>query len=99
MLLVSSMCASMIDEYGTSEQRERWIPALASMEKMASYCLTEPGTRTDNCFAAFLIISLFLYCLQATLRCRYLTYIVTFTCSINGSWNQQQSLSQQFLHI
>ena len=37
------MCAWMIDEFGNKEQRERWIPQLASMEKMASYCLTEPS--------------------------------------------------------
>lgn len=38
-----SMCAWMIDEFGSEEQRRHWIPSLATMEKLSSYCLTEPG--------------------------------------------------------
>lgn len=41
------MCAWMIDNFGNSAQREEWIPQLASMEKFASYCLTEPGSGSD----------------------------------------------------
>ena len=41
------MCVWMIDEFGTEEQRQRWIPELASLEKFASYCLTEPGAGSD----------------------------------------------------
>ena len=37
------MCAWMIDHFGQEDQKEFWIPQLASMEKLASYCLTEPG--------------------------------------------------------
>jgi len=37
----------MIDEFGNDEQRAKWIPKLASMEKFASYCLTEPGSGSD----------------------------------------------------
>ncbi|MGI9164724.1 MAG: acyl-CoA dehydrogenase family protein, partial [Mycobacterium sp.] len=37
---IHNMCAWMIDTYGTSEQRKSWIPRLASMETIASYCLT-----------------------------------------------------------
>ena len=37
------MCAWMIDQFGQEDQKEFWIPQLASMEKLASYCLTEPG--------------------------------------------------------
>lgn len=37
------MCAWMIDTFGNDEQRERFCPDLCSMEKFASYCLTEPG--------------------------------------------------------
>lgn len=33
----------MIDTFGNAEQRERFCPDLCSMEKFASYCLTEPG--------------------------------------------------------
>jgi alkylation response protein AidB-like acyl-CoA dehydrogenase len=34
------MCAWMIDAFGNEQQRSKWIPLLASMEKFASYCLT-----------------------------------------------------------
>lgn len=46
-LSIHNMCVWMIDEFGTDEQRQQWIPALASMEKFASYCLTEPGAGSD----------------------------------------------------
>ncbi len=44
---IHNMCAWMIDTYGTAEQRKAWIPKLASMEAIASYCLTEPGAGSD----------------------------------------------------
>ena len=37
----------MIDSYGNDQQRERWIPGLATMEDFASYCLTEPSAGSD----------------------------------------------------
>lgn len=37
----------MIDNWGTKEQREKYIPAMASMEKFGSYCLTEPNAGSD----------------------------------------------------
>lgn len=44
---IHNMCAWMIDSYGSAEQRTKWLPALVSMEKLASYCLTEPGAGSD----------------------------------------------------
>ena len=44
---IHNMCAWMIDSYGTPEQRKTWVPRLASMEAIASYCLTEPGAGSD----------------------------------------------------
>ena len=44
---IHNMCAWMIDTYGTDDQRKSWIPRLASMEAIASYCLTEPGAGSD----------------------------------------------------
>ncbi len=44
---IHNMCAWMIDAYGSDEQRRQWLPALCSMEKLASYCLTEPGAGSD----------------------------------------------------
>lgn len=46
-LSIHNMCAWMIDTYGTREQRKNWVPKLASMEAIASYCLTEPGAGSD----------------------------------------------------
>src|SRR5690348_6897025 len=33
--------------YGTDEQRERWLPGLASGEIVASFALTEPGAGSN----------------------------------------------------
>jgi alkylation response protein AidB-like acyl-CoA dehydrogenase len=44
---IQNMCAWMIDQFGSTEQRERWVPKLASTEYLASYCLTEPGSGSD----------------------------------------------------
>ena len=33
--------------YGNKEQREKYIPKLASGEWIAAYCLTEPGAGSD----------------------------------------------------
>ncbi len=46
-LSIHNMCAWMVDTYGTDEQRKSWVPRLASMEAIASYCLTEPGAGSD----------------------------------------------------
>ncbi|XP_070621244.1 isobutyryl-CoA dehydrogenase, mitochondrial [Erythrolamprus reginae] len=44
---IHNMCAWMIDVFGDEEQRRRFCPSLCSMEKLASYCLTEPGSGSD----------------------------------------------------
>jgi alkylation response protein AidB-like acyl-CoA dehydrogenase len=46
-LSIHNMCAWMIDTFGTAEQRKVWVPRLASMDAIASYCLTEPGAGSD----------------------------------------------------
>ena len=46
-LSIHNMCAWMVDTFGTHEQRKTWVPRLASMEAIASYCLTEPGAGSD----------------------------------------------------
>src|SRR6201986_3102813 len=46
-LSIHNMCAWMIDAFGTDEQRKSWVPRLASMDAIASYCLTEPGAGSD----------------------------------------------------
>ncbi len=44
---IHNMAAWMIDSFGDPGQRERFLPALFSMERFASYCLTEPGSGSD----------------------------------------------------
>jgi alkylation response protein AidB-like acyl-CoA dehydrogenase len=44
---IHNMAASMIDRFGSGEQRQRFLPKLTSMEWLASYCLTEPGSGSD----------------------------------------------------
>lgn len=44
---IHNMVSWMIDSWGTDEQRQRWIPRLATMELIGSYCLTEPGSGSD----------------------------------------------------
>ena len=41
-LSIHNMVAWMIDAYGSSELRQRFLPDLCSMAKFGSYCLTEP---------------------------------------------------------
>jgi len=33
--------------YGTEEQKQKWLPRLASGEMLAAFCLTEPGSGSD----------------------------------------------------
>src|SRR3977135_2054609 len=44
---IHNMAAWMIDAYGNDAQRQKWLPKLCTMELLASYCLTEPGSGSD----------------------------------------------------
>ncbi|HEY1708369.1 MAG TPA: isobutyryl-CoA dehydrogenase [Rhizomicrobium sp.] len=44
---IHNMASWMIDRFGTEEQRHRFLPKMTNMEKIASYCLTEPGSGSD----------------------------------------------------
>lgn len=44
---IHNMVVWMIDTFGSRELREQWIPQLASMQSLGSYCLTEPGVGSD----------------------------------------------------
>ena len=46
-LSIHNMCSWMIDSFGNEEQRAAWLPKLVTMDKIASYCLTEPGSGSD----------------------------------------------------
>jgi alkylation response protein AidB-like acyl-CoA dehydrogenase len=44
---IHNMASWMIDRFGNDEQRRRLLPTMTTMEKIASYCLTEPGSGSD----------------------------------------------------
>jgi acyl-CoA dehydrogenase len=44
---IHNMAAWMIDCFGSAELKARYLPDLVSMQKIASYCLTEPGSGSD----------------------------------------------------
>ena len=46
-LSIHNMCAAMVAKYAGDETRERWLPKMATMEAITSYCLTEPGSGSD----------------------------------------------------
>lgn len=46
-LSIHNMVAWMIDQYGSEELRQKYIPSLANMTSLASYCLTEPNAGSD----------------------------------------------------
>ncbi len=46
-LSIHNMVAWMIDRWGSEAQRAAQLPTLLTMERIASYCLTEPGAGSD----------------------------------------------------
>jgi acyl-CoA dehydrogenase len=44
---VHSMCAHYVLNHGTEEQKQRYLPRLASGELVGAICMTEPGTGSD----------------------------------------------------
>lgn len=44
---IHNMAAWMIDAFGGEQLKSRYLPSLVSMDLMASYCLTEPGSGSD----------------------------------------------------
>ena len=44
---IHNMVAWMVAKYGSEAQVKAWMPKLASMEWLSSYCLTEPGAGSD----------------------------------------------------
>ena len=46
-MTIHNMASWMIDRFGSAEQRQEWLPQLTSMNLIASYCLTEPGSGSD----------------------------------------------------
>jgi alkylation response protein AidB-like acyl-CoA dehydrogenase len=46
-LSIHNMTCGMVERYAQAELKSRVLPAMTSMEKMGSYCLTEPGSGSD----------------------------------------------------
>src|SRR5271154_4371868 len=46
-LSIHNMASWMIDRFGSEALRARYLPRLTTMELIASYCLTEPGSGSD----------------------------------------------------
>ena len=44
---IHNMCTWMIDKFASDALRASFVPKLAQMEAIASYCLTEPGSGSD----------------------------------------------------
>jgi alkylation response protein AidB-like acyl-CoA dehydrogenase len=44
---IHNMVAWMVASYANPTQRAAWMPSLASMQWLSSYCLTEPGAGSD----------------------------------------------------
>ena len=44
---IHNMTAWMIDRFGNREIKDRFLPGLVSMDRIGSYCLTEPGSGSD----------------------------------------------------
>ncbi|ALO34367.1 acyl-CoA dehydrogenase [Colwellia sp. MT41] len=47
MMTIHNMATWMIATWGTATIKAAWCPALVTGEKLASYCLTEPGSGSD----------------------------------------------------
>ncbi len=46
-LSIHNMASWMIDRFGADDLRRKYLPRLTTMELIASYCLTEPGSGSD----------------------------------------------------
>src|SRR5918993_5955667 len=44
---IHNMTAWMIDRYGSAEVKQKYLPSMIPMERIGSYCLTEPSSGSD----------------------------------------------------
>jgi alkylation response protein AidB-like acyl-CoA dehydrogenase len=44
---IHNMASWMIDRFGSAAVKEKYLPSLIPMDRMASYCLTEPSSGSD----------------------------------------------------
>ena len=44
---IHNMAAWMIDRFGSAEVKAKYLPSMIPMERIGSYCLTEPSSGSD----------------------------------------------------
>jgi alkylation response protein AidB-like acyl-CoA dehydrogenase len=44
---IHNMAAWMIDRFGSAAVKQKYLPSMVTMERIGSYCLTEPGSGSD----------------------------------------------------
>ncbi len=44
---ITNMAAWMIDRFGSDKLKAKYLPSLVACDRLASYCLTEPGSGSD----------------------------------------------------
>jgi len=44
---IHNMASWMIDRFGAQAVKDKYLPSMVTMERIASYCLTEPGAGSD----------------------------------------------------
>jgi alkylation response protein AidB-like acyl-CoA dehydrogenase len=44
---IHNMASWMIDRFGSEEVKAKYLPSMITMERIGSYCLTEPGSGSD----------------------------------------------------
>lgn len=44
---IHNMVAYLIEKYAQEDRRQEWLGSILTMEKLTSYCLTEPGAGSD----------------------------------------------------
>ncbi len=47
ILSVNSLCCSVVQQYGSEEQKRRFLTPMAKGEMLSAFCLTEPGAGSD----------------------------------------------------
>ena len=47
ILVTAAICAELISRFGTADQKEEWLPKIASGEVVASFALTEAEAGSD----------------------------------------------------
>lgn len=48
MLALHNMCAALLSKFGDARLKAKYLPSLITFDRMASYCITEPGSGSDS---------------------------------------------------